>query len=109
MILVSATFVRLKSNQNNYLAVNDANKKTLYLTTEETVNSHWKVIENSDSATIQLENVKTKTKLNRYKTGVNANNNAKGINWILDGKIIDSGKISLKSYKGDFLSSENTK
>ena len=100
--------VRLKSDQGNYLAVNDTKKKTLYLTTEKK-GSLWKVIENNDSAKIQLENVKTKTKLNRFKKGVNANNEGQGIDWILNGEIIDSGKISLESYKGDFLSTKDNK
>ena len=101
--------VRLKSDQGNYLAVNDIKKKdTLSLTTEKK-GSLWKVIENNDSDKIQLENVKFKTKLNRFKKGVNANNKGQGINWILNGEIIDSGKISLESYKGDFLSTKDNK
>ena len=103
------TIIRLKSDQGTYLAVNEQNQ--IALTTEVAANSAWQVVENGDSGTIQLKNVKTGKGLNRIKKGAGLNQyNLKsiGTKWTVHGNIIQSSKISLESFKNDFLySGEN--
>ena len=105
--------IRLKSNQG-YLAVSETDKTDLYLTTADSSNSHWKVIANSDDTTIQLKNVyptKYDRFLNRNRKGnkITTFDKGAGINWILHGEMTDSSQISLESYKGDFLYTQDNR
>ena len=78
------------------------------INTEDSSNSRWQLIANSDNTIIQLKNVystKYKRFLNRVKKGnsITTYDKGAGINWVVHEIDASSSQISLESYKGDFL------